>query len=54
VGRGGSCSGCPGARVKDGAALRAMVQQWRIVDGPSFLEAHFDPDAYLTMTEGLR
>jgi acetolactate synthase-1/2/3 large subunit len=46
--------GCPAEQVDSVAALRTVVRQWRATGGPCFVEACFDPEAYVAMTEDLR
>jgi thiamine pyrophosphate-dependent acetolactate synthase large subunit-like protein len=46
--------GCKGESVMDAEGLRDAAQAWRSEEGPRFIEASFDPVAYLTMTQDLR
>lgn len=46
--------GCPSERIESSAALKQLLQGWSKERGPLALELAFDPEEYLTMTEGLR
>jgi len=46
--------GCPAQPVIDPDDLIGIVARWRPADGPLFLEAGFDAEAYVRMTERLR
>jgi acetolactate synthase-1/2/3 large subunit len=46
--------GCHAECVADRHGLRAIADQWRRALGPWFVEARFDAQAYVQMTEGLR
>jgi thiamine pyrophosphate-dependent acetolactate synthase large subunit-like protein len=46
--------GCASERVESLPALASALNSWLMASGPLVLELAFDPEAYLTMTEGLR
>lgn len=46
--------GCASERVESLSAFASALNSWRGTSGPLVLELAFDPEAYLTMTEGLR
>lgn len=46
--------GCPSERIESLASFARALEIWRQDQGPLFLELPFDPDAYLSMTEGVR
>ncbi len=46
--------GCSSERIESQTALQEALQSWTQVRGPLVLELPFDPEQYLTMTEGIR
>ena len=46
--------GCPSERIESPSALSRALETWMQSSGPLFLDLVFDPDAYLSMTEGIR
>ena len=46
--------GIPAHKVSNANAFEAALHEWVPADGPMFIEAVFDPDAYRRMVEGVR
>lgn len=46
--------GCSSERIESQAALQQALQSWTQMRSPLVLELLFDPNKYLTMTEGIR
>jgi acetolactate synthase-1/2/3 large subunit len=46
--------GVAAERIDNVAGLEKILAAWTMTQGPLFLEAAFDPDAYQRMTEGIR
>ena len=46
--------GCPSERIESLPALARAIESWRQSSGPLFLDLAFDPDGYLSITEGIR